>query len=481
MKLNHSIRRTAIAVSSIAGVSVALAGGSITGGSSSESPYLVGAKPGVVTLSVLTTGDAVNFKPDGVTPYRMAGIPDGLGAFDNGDGTFTLLANHELTSADGIARDHGFKGAFVSKWTIDKATLTVLHGEDLMKHVFTWNCASNAYVPLAAPMSRFCSADLPPVSAFYNAASGLGYNGRIFMNGEESGNEGRGFAHLLDGNSYELPWLGKFSHENSVANPNTGDKTVVAGLDDTSPRGQVYIYVGDKTSSSNPIEAAGLKHGNLYGIKVAGFPEENFTNGIPSGTPFSVYNFGDVGCRTGASLDGDSVTNGVTGFWRPEDGAWDPSNPRDFYFVTTASFTGQSRLWRLRFADPANPAAGGTIDMLLNGTEGQKMLDNLTITPRGSIFLQEDVGNQAHIGKLWRYSIAKGTLELVAQHDPARFTPDAPGFLTQDEESSGIIPVYDILGDGWLLCDVQAHYAKDTELAEGGQFIALRFPPGQEK
>jgi hypothetical protein len=42
-----------------------------------------------------------------------------------------------LTAADGIARDHGFKGAFVSKWTIDKATLTVLHGEDLMKRVFS--------------------------------------------------------------------------------------------------------------------------------------------------------------------------------------------------------------------------------------------------------------------------------------------------------------------------------------------------------
>ena len=481
MTINNWVRRSVLAAFSVAGVTATCASGDITGPSSSESPYLVRSKPGVVTLSVLTTGDAVNFKSDGVTPYRMVGIPDGMGAFDNGDGTFTLLSNHELTAADGITRDHGFKGAFVSRWTIDKETLTVLHGEDLMKSVQVWNCASNAYVPLAAPLSRFCSADLPPLSAFYNSASGLGYNGRIFMNGEESGGEGRAFAHLLDGNSYELPWLGKFSHENSVAHPGTGDKTVVAGLDDTSPFGQVYIYAGDKTSSSDPLEAAGLKHGNLYGIKVTGFAQENFSNGIPSGTPFTVYNFGDVGCRTGASLDSEGVTNGVTGFWRPEDGAWDPRHPKDFYFVTTASFTGQSRLWRLRFVDPANPAAGGAIDMLLNGTEGQKMFDNITITPRGSIFLQEDVGNNAHLGKIWRYSIAQGTLELVAQHDPGRFTPGAPGFLTQDEESSGIIAMYDILGEGWMLCDVQAHYAADAELVEGGQFIALHFPPGKEK
>ena len=44
----------------------------ITGPSSSESPYLVRLQPGVATVSVLTVGDAVNFKPDGVTPYRMS-------------------------------------------------------------------------------------------------------------------------------------------------------------------------------------------------------------------------------------------------------------------------------------------------------------------------------------------------------------------------------------------------------------------------
>lgn len=48
--------------------------------------------------------------------YRLVGIPDGLGAFDNGDGTITLLVNHELGSTKGVVRSHGSKGAFVSKW-----------------------------------------------------------------------------------------------------------------------------------------------------------------------------------------------------------------------------------------------------------------------------------------------------------------------------------------------------------------------------
>ena len=43
------------------------------------------------------------------------------------------------------------------------------------------------------------------------------------MNGEESGAEGRTFAHVVTGaqggSSYELPYLGRMAFENSVANP----------------------------------------------------------------------------------------------------------------------------------------------------------------------------------------------------------------------------------------------------------------------
>jgi hypothetical protein len=119
--------------------------------------------------------------------------------------------------------------------------------------------------------------------------------------------------------------------------------------------------------------------------------------------------------------------------------------------------------------------------MLLDGTEGHKMLDNITVTKRGEVVALEDVGSQAHIGKVWRYNIATGSLTMVAQHDPDRFAPGAPNFLTIDEESSGVIPMDDILGTGWYLLDVQAHYATDAELVEGGQFLAVHLPPGQSK
>jgi hypothetical protein len=262
-------------VATAAAVAAAAAlGNAVTGPSSSQSPYVVRSQPGVVTKAILTVGDSVG-------GYRMVGIPDGLGAFDNGDGTFTVLMNHELRPGTGVTRAHGSNGAFVSKWTIDKDTLQV-------------------------------------------------------------------------------------------------------------------------------------------------------------------------------------------------------TNPNVFYFVTTNAIDAPSRLWRMTFADVRNPAAGGRTEMLLDGTEGQLMMDNITVDDRGNVLIQEDVGGNAHIGKIFKYFSDSDTLNEVAHHDENRFAPGAPNFLTIDEESSGIIPA-PFLGEGWYLLDVQAHYATDAETVEGGQLLALHVPPGRKK
>jgi secreted PhoX family phosphatase len=252
-------------------------------------------------------------------------------------------------------------------------------------------------------------------------------------------------------------------------------------MDDSTP-GQVYIYAGTKSSSPDRVAAAGLSGGSLFGVKVAGVTAETDATTITS-APFTVVALGNVTNTTGSTLDRTSRSQGVTDFNRPEDAAWDPNDPRDLYFVTTASFTGRSRLWRLRFADPAQPELGGTATVLIDGANanGPKMMDNMTINKRGTVLIQEDPGSQDYLAKLWRYNIGTGALEIIAQHDPARFTPGAPGFLTRDEESSGIIPMDDILGEGWYLLDVQAHYQLGGELVEGGQLLGLHFSPGQEK
>ena len=116
-------------------------------------------------MSLLTVGDSAG-------GARLVGIPDGMGAFDNNDGTFTVLVNHELNSSQGIVRAHGGIGAFVSKWIVDKNTLAVLSGSDQIQTAFLWNTGTMVYDQVMnAVFSRFCSGDLAPASAFFNAAS----------------------------------------------------------------------------------------------------------------------------------------------------------------------------------------------------------------------------------------------------------------------------------------------------------------------
>ncbi len=423
-----------------------------TGPSSSEAPYLVPAADGISLTSLLTVGDSVG-------GYRMVGIADGLGAFDNRNGTFTLLMNHELTSTSGVVRSHGAAGAFVSRWVIDKRTLRVVSGSDLIRKVFLDSPAGFVQTPGVA-LNRLCSADLAEQSAYYDRRTRTGYSGRIFTNGEESPG-GRAFAHVVDtGESYQLAALGAGSWENIVANPSTGRKTVVIGTSD-SGGGNVTVYAGTKQRSGNPVEAAGLTNGRAWAIAVAGLPVEDGSLAVPEGPmPFTLAAPG-----TG------------TGFDRPEDGAWDPQHPNDFYFTTTASISKHSRLWRVSFADASKPELGGTVEMVLEGptdtASGPKMMDNVTVD-HGSVLIQEDPGNSAYLAGIYRYDIASDTVLRIADNDPARFLPGGALFDTVDEETSGIIPV-PFLGDGAYLFVSQDHTKlADPELVEKGQLLLLR-------
>ncbi len=456
-------------------------------GKSQQTPYLKDTLgSGVIFKTIISANEAAQ------NGYKMAGIPDGLGAFDNGNGTFTVLMNHEISGL-GVKRAHGSKGAFVSKWIIKKSDLSVVSGSDLMQTAKLWNGTSYVSYTSAnnndqaiARFARFCSADLPEASAFYNSNTGKGTQERIFMNGEESGVEGRAVAHIVTGTeagvSYELPYLGKYSWENAVALPYKSDKTVVAGMDDGTG-GQVYLYIGTKTNTGTDIQKAGLANGKVYGIKVTGVATEAATGSlnVSPNTAFTLVDLGDVSAKTGSQLEALSIANGVTTFQRPEDGTWNPNDLSEFYFATTNAFANPSRLWKLKFTDINNPEAGGTITAVLDGTEGQKMLDNICFDNNGNMILLEDVGNNAHNGKIWQYTPATDVLTMIGKHDAARFGEIGKSATTpfnQDEETSGVIDVSCILGNGWFLIVDQAHYTTGipSDIVEGGQFLAMYNP-----
>ena len=484
--------------------------------SSSVDPYIVPIDSNVKVASILTVGDAVG-------TYRMVGIPDGLGAYDNGDNTFTVLMTHELANTVGITRAHGAIGAFVSEWVIDKTTLQVKSGSDLMKKVYaqvngTW--AEQTGVAF----QRFCSADLPAAGAFFNSATGNGSSVKMFMTGEETANGtvtmGRGVAIVASGadkgKTYILPHFGGFTTfgvgwENLIAHPNSGDKTIVMANSDSGSNG-VYMYVGTKNKTgATEVDKAGLTNGTLYRAVInVGGVAANETVATDAG-------LGLVNKKTTFSFVPNVPVTGVAGtsFLRPEDGAWDTVNKNRYYFVTTnqpdaakdntggkintsitnAAQVGRTRLWSMTFTDLTKPEQGGILEMVLDGTEtitvagrihGTQMFDNMTVASDGTIILQEDVGGNNHNGKIWKYDPVTKALTLLAQHDEKLFGDYYTGVVgteTNDEESSGIIEITSILGrtDGkryFLLVDQNhkaATGANAAELVEGGQLLLLSF------
>jgi hypothetical protein len=511
--MNRIVRKAGI-VSVLAVCAVMMIGSVVrtatfTGPSTLQSPYALPSLSVAGTASILSVGDLVG-------GYRMVGLPDGLGAFDNGDGTFTVLMNHEIVNPGGAIRAHGARGAFVSKWVIEKDTLRVVSGSDLMREVHLWDVPQQKSQDFSSifAFTRFCSGDLPAPTALYNPATGLGTKERIYMHGEEGG-PGSQLGTVVTGPDAGKAYvLGKFnlntngsginavgSWENALASPYAQNKTVVIGTSDGGTgvmTNAVAVYVGTKQATGSEVDKAGLTNGTLKFISVTGNPVE-IVNGttratnITSGTRFTL----------GATTS--------TMFSRPEDGAWNPLNPKEFYFVTTDVLdqvsdgvgmqVGQTRLWRLTFDDITNPDLGGKIDLLINGrtVNGEKvnMFDNLAVNEKtGLVVLNEDVGPAAHNGKTWLYDPSTDVLTRVAHHDPARFggigvAATAP--FSQDEEMSGIIDVSSILGAGSYLLTDQAHYPINAanprgffnpdELVEGGQLLMafLPFPVAKDK
>ena len=298
-----------------------------------------------------------------------------------------------------------------------------------------------------------------------------------------------------------MPRLGRLSFENVVASPAPQEKTVIVCLDDgalatagtaESFPSEVYIYVGTKTKDGHPIEQAGLTNGSFYGltISVAGVAVAEESDAFGLGTAatgyigagrFGLHDLGDVSDLGALQLEEASIAADVARLQRCEDGAWDPrrKHANDFYFVKTGSLTNNSRLWRLRFDDVENPLREGTIEILLKGDEGHRMLDNVAVDRWGRILMDEDPGNAGRISKIWLYAIETGELVQVAEHNPKFFDPANVGsFITQDEESSGIVDASHILERGWFLLDVQVHkLSTEAELVEGGQLLALFVDP----
>lgn len=458
-----------------------------TGPSSSDTPYSIPTPGSPVreVVSIITVGDEI----DG---YVFVGIPDGMGGYMTGENQMSVFICHELGATSGGAqRAHqpkGFAGgAFISQWDISTAAgpdfLKVISGRDAMTSVATLTNGSGGSL---YNFARFCSGDVPAVNALFNPATGKGTENRFFTCGEESGATGRMIAtDLFTGVGYQMPAFdaSQGAWENGLARPFASDTTVMIGTSDGAAN-RVFVYVGEKSDTGNSAERAGLLNGISYGMQVQ-------VDGSDVASESIEYCFGNE--TTGPIYSGTFVlapggTAAGTSFLRPEDGAWDPMNPADFYFVCTNRMNtptqiGRSRLFRMRFNDVDNVLAGGTIEALLDGTEVMQMGDQVAVyndlQGNTRVMLQEDPGGSQQNAKTLMYDVETDTLEIVLMSDPARFgdfgVPATAPFNT-NEENSGIYDARDSLGLGWFVANMQAHYNLANPLVEGGQLYAFFCP-----
>src|SRR5215207_9150719 len=341
-------------------------------------------------------------------------------------------------------------------------------------------------------LARFCSGFL--------AGPANGFDRPIYLTNEEASSpetfDGQGglSVAIFDGGLHTLPRMGRYAKENTVVQPTQGTQTVIFPTEDgpATLDNQLYMYVGKKDRSANASALArnGLDNGTLYvfrSLDPARNSERSFTSGSVTGEWVPIP---DAEALTDVELEAASDAAGAMTFVRPEDGAFNPTNPNEFFFDTTGSSSGPDegvnelgRLYSLRL-HPGNPLKPATLSVVYNadtvvaaGGDTALSPDNLDVS-RQYLMINEDGTTESRAvmaakgrdGSIWRFDLVKGpvgavgvdasTATRVAQLEP----PGRDG-----------IPV----GPGVWLSDVQAHPpttppAGPTVTVEDGQLFLLR-------
>jgi hypothetical protein len=449
--------------------------------------------------------------------YRMVGIPDGLGAHPNGDGTSTLFMNHELgftALSEPVVGGPKNRGAIVSQWILDQDGDPVA-GKRAYDQIYDENrllgpapvVGNEAQMP--RQLARFCSGFL--------AGPANGFDRPIYLTNEESSSpdtfDGKGglSVAIFDGELHTLPKLGRYSKENTLVQPTRGTRTVILPTEDgpATLDNQLYMYVGTKDHSANATVLArnGLDNGKLYvfrSLDPARNSERTFTSGSVTGEWIQIPGAEDL---TDVQLEAASDAAGAMTFVRPEDGALNPNNPNEFFFDTTGSSSGADdgvnelgRLYSLRL-HPGNPLKPATLTTVYNADTVVAAGGDIAISPdnldvsRQYLMINEDGTTESRAvmaakgrdGSIWRFDLVKGpagavgvdasTATRVAQLDP----PGRDGIAVGPGvwETSGIIDTSGLFGADTWLSDVQAHPpttppAGPTVTVEDGQLFLLR-------
>ena len=469
--------------------------------------YAVGTN-GYETTRVISVGDTVPETSDSSKQFQMVGIPDGLGAHRNANGTITVYMNHELTfntQSEPVLGDALNRGPIVSKLILSSDGKTVVSGERAYDSVYlddTYVGPAPTVANATRSFTRFCSGSI--------AGPPHGFDRWIYFANEESnspstfdGSGGLSVA-IFDNEAHGLPFLGRFAWENTLVKKNTGDRTVIMGMEDgpasqnpAESNSQLYLYVGRKQATGTVLERNGLTGGTLYVFRSKNKnrnSELEFQNGTLAGEWVAI-----PGAQTlsDAQLEAASDAVGAMVFARPEDGAFNTRNDDEYFFVTTGGAAGANvlgRLYSLKL-NPSDATRDATLSVVYNADDVIASGGDIAISPDnidvGSDYLMinEDGTTESRVvmaakgrdGAIWRFDLKAGegvdpaSATVVAELDPPGRT-GAPLVGPGVWETSGIIGTAGLFGAGTWLFDVQAHSptpAPKPNTVEDGQLLLL--------
>lgn len=421
----------------------------------SERPFLVALEDGIVVQPVLTTGDVIG---EGVGAYQMSGVPDGIGWYVSTGGVLEVFFNHELHP------DYDPSGARVSHVTLD-ASGAVTAAEYVVDGTegYEWFCSSTLEVIDGVPW---------------------------YLTGEESKHSPRlGMTIAIDASTgvvRETPWFGHFGHENVV--PVEGLSRTFIGLSEDGFReySQLFAYLAGSFE--------GAIDGTEGSLRVW-VPNRRVADGNPSANDLAkgetmrghlerVPHAEDL---LPLQLEKLVQSMGAFDFNRIEDQVADPNDPGTIYIAETGRANQEvthGRVYRLQ-VDPSNPREA-TLSVVLDAEAGDDIFspDNLGISDTALVIQEDRNWKKSAYNRVLVYDLASGLLTPVARTDPDQTIVDdrGPGAW----ESSGIVDVSDMFGQGWWLLNVQAHYTEmsvpdqslepDSATGEGGQLLLLFIP-----
>lgn len=495
-------------------IAIAVAGAAATGGVAAIAaidPYADSLVPEYETKVVMSAGDTVPLTGDAAKTFQMVGIPDGLGAHRNRDGTTTVYMSHELNAAatsEPVLDAPLAKGALVSRLIVGRDG-TVRSAAPAYSTVYLDDTLVG---PAAAvgndtrPFSRFCSGSL--------AGPAEGFDRYIYFANEEEGTPANSFdgkgglsVAVVDGRAHGLTALGRFAWENTLVQPNHGSRTVIIGMEDgpadqdlAKENSQLWMYVGTKSrrKGATVLQRNGLVGGTLYVFRAkdpAVRGEAAFTAGTLDGEWVAIPG---AGAMTAAELEAAADAAGAMAFARPEDGAFDLNDRNRFFWVTTGGAAGANvlgRVYSLRL-HPGDPVKAPKLSLVVDadaviaaGGDTAISPDNIGVSGR-YLMVQEDgttesraeMARKGRDGSIWRFTLTRrgaGVDVASAKRVVTLAPPGRDGVAVGPGvwETSGIISTDGMLGGGSWLFDVQAHRptaAPGRNTVEDGQLVLLR-------